>query len=422
MKECKYCGSLYADNLTSCPNCGGSKIVTAQEKMEEAVLQQKEIENRERAVAEPEVKKKKMFVAVAAILVIIVAVIGIVSYNANKPLSNGMSKAKGEELLAEGIAYYDAGNYEAAIECFGQLPIDSEQYEKAQAMLEKSADAYSARILEKADSYLREEEYEVALELLKQALVLLPDNADLKNSYTNAYEGYKSVVCATAIGQAEEYRAKNDYVNAIVVLRAALEKIQKDVEMEAKLKVYEADYREQMLTEADATLSSAGYQQAIAVLNTGLSVLVGDSILIEKIELYKTYAPIEIMEMETFSGDNTANVMAVTDTLGNEYSHTYVVSTNYGTDEFAVLLNGDYTKLSGTIIWSKEDKNNSGYYTMLFYEGDRLIYSSNPCSATSGPIIFSCDISNVNILTVKFDAFSTDGPFDQNIASLTVQK
>ena len=169
MKECKYCGSLYADNLSACPNCGGNKIVTAQEKMEEAVLQQKEIENRERAIAEPEVKKKKMFGVIAAILVVILVVIGIVSYNANKPLSNGMSQSEGEEILAEGIAYYDAGNYEAAIECFAKLPSDSKQYEEVRKMLADAQTSYSSEILTVAASYASSENYTVAIKMIEEA-------------------------------------------------------------------------------------------------------------------------------------------------------------------------------------------------------------------------------------------------------------
>lgn len=36
MKECKYCRSMYNDNLVVCPNCGGNKIITAEDRAEEA--------------------------------------------------------------------------------------------------------------------------------------------------------------------------------------------------------------------------------------------------------------------------------------------------------------------------------------------------------------------------------------------------
>ena len=48
MKECKYCRTKYDDNLAACPNCGGTKVVTAEEIAEEAAIKRREIEYREK--------------------------------------------------------------------------------------------------------------------------------------------------------------------------------------------------------------------------------------------------------------------------------------------------------------------------------------------------------------------------------------
>lgn len=134
MKECKYCRTTYEDSLSACPNCGGTKVITAQEKAEDATLQQKEIENRENAIAAVASKRKMLTSVLIGIVIIIIAVIAIASYNANKPLSNGMTKDEGKAVLAEGIAFYNAQNYESAIECFVQFPSDSKQYDEALSM------------------------------------------------------------------------------------------------------------------------------------------------------------------------------------------------------------------------------------------------------------------------------------------------
>lgn len=135
MKECKYCRTKYDDNLSACPSCGGTKVITAQEKAEDAALYQKEIENRENAVAVVATKRKMLISVLVGIVVLIIAVITMASYNANKPLSNGMTKDEGEAILAEGIAFYNDGDYESAIECFVQLPSDSKQYDEAQSII-----------------------------------------------------------------------------------------------------------------------------------------------------------------------------------------------------------------------------------------------------------------------------------------------
>lgn len=50
-KEFKDCRTKYDDNLSACPNCGDTKVVTAREKTEDTALYQKEIENRANVVA-----------------------------------------------------------------------------------------------------------------------------------------------------------------------------------------------------------------------------------------------------------------------------------------------------------------------------------------------------------------------------------
>ena len=41
MKECKYCGTSYKDDLTACPNCGGNLFYSGEE-MFGAILRQAE--------------------------------------------------------------------------------------------------------------------------------------------------------------------------------------------------------------------------------------------------------------------------------------------------------------------------------------------------------------------------------------------
>ena len=337
-------------------------------------------------------------------------------------LSNGLTEDDCEQFFSEGVAQYNGEEYIAAIECFIVIPYDSERYDEAQEKLEACEKAYSKSVITKAEEYVERNDYEVALELLNGARDLLPNNKELSSAYGSIYVEYKDFLRGEVFAKAEFFLANGDYPSAIYTVRNALNEIPRDEELQAKLRTYENAYRNQLLVDADDILRSEGYREAISALNEGLSILEYDDVLLDRIEVYKSYAPVEIMEMEPFSGRNNANLRAVTDTFGNEYSRVYVVSTNYGTKGFSVLLNGNYSTLSGTIIWSKEDKNNDGYYSIQFYDDEQLIYATEACSAKSGPVSFSFDISNVKILSLKFEGFSNDGPFDQNIVALTAQK
>ena len=111
MKECKYCRTMYADNLLVCPNCGGNKIVTAEERAEEIALKQKEKENRENAMAEPLKMRKNILIGVGTVVGLLLLIIVITSINANKPYSDGTTKDQAAELLDTGKEYLDKGEY-----------------------------------------------------------------------------------------------------------------------------------------------------------------------------------------------------------------------------------------------------------------------------------------------------------------------
>lgn len=242
MKECKYCRTTYEDSLSACPNCGGTKVITAQEKEEDAALYQKEIVNRENAVAAVASKRKMLISALVGIVVLIIAVIAIASYNANKPLSNGMTKDEGEAVLEEGIAFYNAKDYESAIECFVQLPSDSKQYNEAQSMLTKCEDEYSTSVVEKANGYAENGEYEMAINFLNNAGDLLPNSAAISTAYDKIFAEYKGIVCNNAYSEAETFAADGDYPSAITAIDNATKLIGHDDGLAAKRGVYVDTY------------------------------------------------------------------------------------------------------------------------------------------------------------------------------------
>lgn len=123
-----------------------------------------------------------------------------------------------------------------------------------------------------------------------------------------------------------------------------------------------------------------------------------------------------LFDIETFTGAPEFEIISVTDTFDNEYKRMYRKNSAPawgGDNEFSYLLDGKYSKITGTMIWAKAYKNDtSGYYTMEFYDGDKLLYETDKCSYISGPINFSLNVTGIKILTVKFNGFSNQGNFD----------
>ena len=136
----------------------------------------------------------------------------------------------------------------------------------------------------------------------------------------------------------------------------------------------------------------------------------------------KSNEPLELFMMDTFQGNPDYKTGPIDDTYGNHFNHMYLIKTNSGDRKFSYQLNGEFQSLKGTIIWSKEYKNDStGWYTLSFYDGDTRLYTTQKCEVTNSPVEFSFDVSGVRILTIEFEGFSNDGPFEWG-SLITVQK
>ena len=405
MKECKYCRSMYDDNLTICPNCGGNKIITAEERAEETALLRKESENREQAAAAPAKQRKTILGIITAAAVVAIALICIISYNANKPLSNGMTQEQGNQLLASGISHYESGNYKEAIRCFAQLPLDSKQYKEAQSILLKSSDAYCEEIAETAEKYVQNGEYEIALELLENAQALLPNAAELQELHNTTYAAYRTFISTTAIEGAEEYTANGDYESAINVLRDAISKIGEDVEIETLLSQYEKEYCANIIQKADEALVAEGYETAVAVINGGLSFMKDNASFLSALDRYKAYEPKPLQEF-TLIGKNAVDLgNDLKDVQGNSYNSAYSIGGNPAEPNhnyLEVYIAGDYNTFSGSFAPADAWKHRTSSSTVVvaIYGDDKLLESFD-ISYKSSPFEFEVDVTGVSYLKVQ---------------------
>lgn len=93
------------------------------------------------------------------------------------------------------------------------------------------------------------------------------------------------------------------------------------------------------------------------------------------------------------------------DTYDNEYANAHLGfhSSNHERDFSSnptYLLDYKYSICTGHMAWSKKEKNTSGSAWIDFYSGETLIYSSPIITADNRLTEFSCDISEVEKLTI----------------------
>lgn len=125
-----------------------------------------------------------------------------------------------------------------------------------------------------------------------------------------------------------------------------------------------------------------------------------------------------LSQMDYFYGSTSIS------TAGSEMDNLGTTHTNCITRSFdrTYLINGQYTKISGTLYQTYDDRSetirkNCG---INIYGDGRLLYSYSPEMGTQGlrPVSFSVDLTGVLELEVEFDSVTYSGAYDRHAISL----
>ena len=479
MKECRYCGTKYDDSLDICPNCGGNKVITEEDRAEEAALRQKEAENQERAAAAPVKKKNTIIGVIVAVVVVIAAIAGFSIYKANQPLSNGMTKDEAQGVFDSGVAFMDAGQYEDAIDTFLQLPSDSKQYAEARELLAQSQDSYRADIISRVDSQVANGDYDSAFSLIEKAQAIIPGDAELQGAYDNTYAAYRTAVLAkadeysqsgqykmaleylagvqttfaddaqirdaydninlaykdevrtTALTDADNYVASADYVSAINTLNSAVSEIGQDEEVTAKLNIISNDYATSVIDAAKAQYVEYDANSIFAAedkLGQALDVLPNNSSLSSELKWYREKEPVDILtpQLERYydTEDDMEFVGEVSDNRGTLYSNAIHLSYITG-----VKTDYQYSRLAGKFFYAQEYASSPEVFELEVYgyNGDALPYRdsliwSGKISGNSDPLNIDIDISGWKWVYFCYHDFDGDYEYHCYMADMYLWK
>lgn len=416
MKECKYCGTKYKDELDVCPNCGGNLIVAAEEIAQAAELVQKEKENQQRSVVEPQNQLKKLIGIIAGVIAAIIVIVVVASYAHDHRAVNGdLSRADMAEAYEQGMTYYNSKDYASAIVELSKVSAESKYYDEASAILQEAVAIYSDDALSKASAYANVGDYKMACSILENALQVVPANSALTAELASYQETIKDQLRSSTLEAVEGSIAENDYPTAIQTLSDALEELSSDIELNALFEKYKSKYRDMIIAQADEALENDGYEAAISVVNQGLLILNGDAVLLKAIENYETYKPVLISELRVLSADSTfINEDPHEDVFGNVYQESLTACISYTTsfgslkeDEFIELyVGGEYSTFSGVLAphYFKYAPNN---VVRVNIYGDGNLLGTYDITSNTLPIEYKIDIKNVEIIRIAFAPKST---------------
>lgn len=410
MKICKACDSEYNNELTSCPYCGSNKYYTDTEiaAEEERLVQ----EHKDWAKHEEQAKKRKRntLIATLACLVIVAVVAGCFVVKAVK------HQKEIKSIYEEGMSYYEAGDMESAILTLSEVPEHNKYYKRAQATIKKAETEYVAETIAAADARISENDYETAIDILNRARDIVSKNEQLEEKHKQVVSVYKS----TVLSKAEILIQEKNYGDAIDLLDAASRRLD-DSEIEARLSTCKDIYRDEIEKKARTALDKEGYDKAMGVLLSSKEVLGNDEKMNEIIEKFRSFAPINLCEMEPYEVNQYARIgnegkELDEDNYGNRYTTNGVISNKtvgFSGDVGVVkyYLNKEYSVLEGTIYVPKQSKSitpsfdnfssDDGPTNIWIYGDGKKLYTAKQIFNTDRPYHIMVDISGVEFLEIR---------------------
>lgn len=291
MKECKYCGTKYADNLLTCPSCGANVVVSEKDKIIEDAHKEKEIATvKEQIAAQKKEEKpkmapgKKLIIAMCSIVVVLIIVIIATTVINNQPVTtDGKTNSDLKKEYEAAMESMELGNYEKAIAELDGISTEYKNYDKVEEQREKAVEAYREQVLAQMDSYAAVGKHSDALSALETTINKYGETKELLQKKEEILYGYKQGI----FSEVENYATTGDYATAIKRLQMLLDVIGADADTEMKIRYYE---KTQVLKQVEVYESENNYVAAIEYLQKKLEELGQDAELATKLtSMYSIY-------------------------------------------------------------------------------------------------------------------------------------
>lgn len=254
-----------------------------------------------------------------------------------------------------GVSLFESGNYTDAIAELSKVLPNDPDYADAQARIKTAGESYAADIAAKAKSYADDKEYLKAVSLLKEAVKVLPENADLA----------------------------------------------------ADLNTYEMQYKSYVIESAEEVFDDyTKYAEAAKIIQAGLQQYPDDTAFAEKRDYYNSFAPVKVGTLTLFENEDAVIDDYEEDTKGGR--HQDVVSVNgWFADKCYVvyILDGKYNKLTFTVFGTSAGSTGFGGISLRDYsDGDydksTVIYIDEEIKNGALPYEVEVDVTGVQMVRV----------------------
>lgn len=378
------------------------------------------------ASAKPEKKKKekkkkngkgKLIVLLVLVLLIAAAIVIVPSLLKDSgesiPLIGGaISEANAENarkqevdsILADAAAYADAEDYVNALQTLAdglkKYPDNTELTAKQNEYTEKKAALDKQTALDQAAQYAAANDFASALKTIQLAQQQLGNDPDFLRKITEYTESYKK----SATASATQYEQSGDYLNAYKTIKSAMALIGNDASLNVKLSLYEQNYVSGITAQADEMIAAKDFSGARTLLNSALKDLPGDSTLTAKLSQVSSSQPVSLSTLSVLNGGWDWNATAPEDPFGNDYSSAvnYVVikgpswTANFSAE---YRIYGKYSSISFNLVPYKTIGTDGTAYVQI-YADDVLVQTSPVIGQKTDQITVTASLTGVEYLKI----------------------
>lgn len=275
MKTCKKCRNSYDDSFKFCPNCGSSKVLSSDDiakgkagkEIAESIVKQR--------------KKRQLIMVVTGVIAVIVFIVVIASISsaANKPVAkyDGISQkefnAENKEYLKDGKENLKDNDYEDAIEELGKVDNQYKGYGEAQNLLEDAVDGYVDEIIDEANNYIDNKQYEKALDVINEAKLSVGDEKSIKKAMDNIIDEFRE----DYLSRAEELETSGKFEDGIRLLKNVNSIFTDDVIIQNKIYEMTNKYKSEFIDKADEYLENNDYTEAINIFESAILIFGDDT-------------------------------------------------------------------------------------------------------------------------------------------------
>jgi tetratricopeptide (TPR) repeat protein len=208
--------------------------------------------------------------------------------NAEKMAEKAESGFRSKQALEQAKEYSKEGDYRSAILSCRMVEETDKEYAEAVRMAGEMEEQYKNEILEQTGPPESEAEYTEACRKLDSALVVLPDDKQLRDALSALKESYAMFVKCRVVPVAREYIAKGYYSDTIAMIDRALPYNEQDMDLKALRSKAVSLYEEFVSSQVEIYRDNYDDEGALRLVEHALEDLPGDPVFEQLYEEIKS--------------------------------------------------------------------------------------------------------------------------------------